>query len=149
MDLQRIAALPPELSPKQEKVIRLYFGLGCQRSHSAAEVAQAFGVSAQAIAGLLGAAKRRLAQDGLTARQLREAARREANLCNSSSPLPTAGSKVSGAAASSEDTAIRAGISFETLLSIRLSPLHISPASSIGGPKRPSSCRKTEFYEFQ
>jgi predicted DNA binding protein len=40
------------------------------------EVAQAFGISAQAIAGLLGAAERRLAQDGLTSWQLREAAQR-------------------------------------------------------------------------
>ena len=60
MDLQRISGLLRKLSPRQEKVIRRLFGLGCQRPHSAREVAQEFGVSAQVIAGLLGAAQRRL-----------------------------------------------------------------------------------------
>src|ERR1017187_10313359 len=36
----------------REKVIRLYFGLGCQRPHSALEIAQAFAVSSQVIAEL-------------------------------------------------------------------------------------------------
>ena len=80
MDLQRISGLLRKLSPRQEKAIRLFFGLGCQRPHSAREVAQECGVSAQVIAGLLGAAQRRLAQDGLSSSQLREAARWEADL---------------------------------------------------------------------
>jgi hypothetical protein len=46
MDLNRILRM---LQPRQEKVIRLYFGLGCQRSHSALEVAAAFEVSSQVI----------------------------------------------------------------------------------------------------
>jgi DNA-directed RNA polymerase sigma subunit (sigma70/sigma32) len=87
MDLQRISGLLRKLSPRQEKVIRLYFGLGCRQSHSAREVAHEFGVSAQVIAGLLGAAQRRLAQDGLTSSQLREAARCEADLRHSSLPF--------------------------------------------------------------
>jgi DNA-directed RNA polymerase sigma subunit (sigma70/sigma32) len=84
MDLQRISGLLRKLSPRQEKVIRLYFGLGCRQSHSAREVAHEFGVSAQVIAGVLGAAQRRLAPDGLTFSQLREAARCEADLRHSS-----------------------------------------------------------------
>jgi DNA-directed RNA polymerase sigma subunit (sigma70/sigma32) len=48
------------LPPRQEKVIRLYFGLGCQRPHSALEIAEAFEVSSQVIAGILGAAESRL-----------------------------------------------------------------------------------------
>jgi len=71
------------LQPRQEKVIRLYFGLGCQRPHSALEIAQAFEVSSQVIAGILGAAERKLARIGLTPMQMREAARREAELHHS------------------------------------------------------------------
>ena len=77
MDLNRILRM---LQPRQEKVIRLYFGLGCQRSHSALEIADAFEVSSQVIAGILGAAERRLARLGLTPMQMRAAARREAEL---------------------------------------------------------------------
>jgi len=68
------------LNPEQEKVIRLYFGLGCQRPHSALEIAQVFGVSSPVIAGLLGAAERRLARLGLTPLQIREAVRGQAEL---------------------------------------------------------------------
>jgi RNA polymerase primary sigma factor len=75
MDLPRISELLRKLSPRQEKVLRLYFGLGCRRCHSALEVAQEFGVTVPVIAGLLGVAQRRLKQDGLTARHLRAAAR--------------------------------------------------------------------------
>ena len=74
MDLNRILRM---LLPRQEKVIRLYFGLGCQRSHSALEIAEAFEVSSQVIAGILGAAERRLARLGLTSIQKRAAARRD------------------------------------------------------------------------
>jgi DNA-directed RNA polymerase sigma subunit (sigma70/sigma32) len=84
MDLQYISGLLRQLSPRQEKVIRLFFGLGCQRPHSAREVAQEWQVSVQSIAALLGAAQRRLAQAGLTCSQLRQAARAEAGL----RPLP-------------------------------------------------------------
>ena len=80
MDLNRISEILRMLQPRQEKVIRLYFGLGCQRSHSALEIAEAFEVSSQVIAGILGTAERRLARFGLTPIQLRAAARREAEL---------------------------------------------------------------------
>jgi DNA-directed RNA polymerase sigma subunit (sigma70/sigma32) len=80
MDLHRISELLRKLSPRQEKVIRLYFGLGCQLPHSAQEMAAEFGVSAQVIAGILGAAERRLAKEGLSASQLREGGQREARL---------------------------------------------------------------------
>ena len=43
--------------------------------HSAQEMAEEFGVSVQVIAGIIGAAQRWLAQEGLTASDLREAAR--------------------------------------------------------------------------
>jgi DNA-directed RNA polymerase sigma subunit (sigma70/sigma32) len=46
MDLNRISELLRRLHPRQEKVLRLYLGLGCQRPHSAVEIAQQFGVSA-------------------------------------------------------------------------------------------------------
>ena len=84
MDLQRLSGLLRKLSPRQEKVLRLYFGLGCERPHSAQEMAQEFGVSAHAIGGILGAAQRRLAGEGLTTRDLREAARQEAAIGNES-----------------------------------------------------------------
>ena len=80
MDLERISGLLRTLSPRQEKVVRLYFGLGCERPHSAGEMAQEFGVSSHVISGILGGAKRRLAQVGLTPTQLKEAARCEAEL---------------------------------------------------------------------
>jgi len=35
MDLQDVSGRLRKLSPQQEKVIRLYFGLGCERPHSA------------------------------------------------------------------------------------------------------------------
>ena len=38
MDLNRISEILRMLQPRQEKVIRLYFGLGCQRSHLQASV---------------------------------------------------------------------------------------------------------------
>src|ERR1017187_3432700 len=73
--MDRISRLLRGLRPLQEKVLRLYFGLGCERPHSAQEIAEECGVSAQGIAGIIGAAQRRLAQEGLTASDLREAAR--------------------------------------------------------------------------
>ena len=75
MDLDRIFLLLRELRPRQEKVLRLYLGLGCERPHSAQEMAEELGVSVQVIAGIIGAAQRRLAQEGLTASDLCEAAR--------------------------------------------------------------------------
>ena len=79
MDLDRISGLLRTLTPRQEKVVRLYFGLGCE-PHSASEMAQEFGVSSHVISGILGGAKRRLALVGLTPTQLKEAARCEAEL---------------------------------------------------------------------
>ena len=75
MDMDRISRPVRGLRPLQEKVLRLYFGLGCERPHAVQEMAEEFGVSAQMIAGIIGAAQRKLTQDGLTASDLREAAR--------------------------------------------------------------------------
>lgn len=71
-----LTALLRGLRPLQEKIVRLYFGMGCQRSHSAAEIAREFQVSSQVIGGILGGAQRRLAKVGWTPRKLAEAARR-------------------------------------------------------------------------
>jgi DNA-directed RNA polymerase sigma subunit (sigma70/sigma32) len=80
MDLTRMSEILRMLQPRQEKVIRLFFGLGCQRPHSALEIAEAFAASSQVIAGILGAAQRRLARLGLTAIEMRAAARQESEL---------------------------------------------------------------------
>ena len=64
------------LSPLQE-IVRLYFGIGCERSHSASEIAREFQVSSQVIGGILAGAQRRLAKVGLTPCQLAEAACRD------------------------------------------------------------------------
>ena len=77
IDRIRLASLLKTLNPRQEKVVRLYFGLGCLRSHSASEIAREFHVSPQVIGGVLGGAERKLAQAGLTRSELREAAREE------------------------------------------------------------------------
>ena len=79
MDWDRISELLRKLTARQEKVIRLYFGLGCQRPHSTDEMAQEFGVSGRVIAGILAAAERRLAREGLTSPELCEAAGHEAD----------------------------------------------------------------------
>ena len=86
MNLDDTAALLRKLPAQQEKVVRLYFGLGCRRPHSAEEMAQEFGVSERAIAALLGAAQRRLARDGLTTNELVAAARQQAELHDSTLP---------------------------------------------------------------
>ena len=72
----RVAALLRSLDPLQEKVVRLHYGMGCQRGHSATEIARALQVPPAVIAGLLREAHAWLAQSGWTPRQLRAAARR-------------------------------------------------------------------------
>jgi hypothetical protein len=75
LDRNRLADLLKTLSPIQEKVVRLYFGLGCQRSHSASEIAQEFHVSPQVIGGILSGAERKLWKAGWTPKELRQAGR--------------------------------------------------------------------------
>jgi hypothetical protein len=74
VDIEGINRLLRGLPPMREKVLRFYFGLGCKRTHTAGEVAEEFGVSAQVIGGILGAGQRRLATEGLAVQDLREAA---------------------------------------------------------------------------
>ena len=74
VELNRVAELLRTLSPTQEKVVRLYFGLGCREPHSASEIAREFHVTSQVIGGILGGAQRKLARVGLTPSNLREAA---------------------------------------------------------------------------
>ena len=88
-----LAEVLRKLSPRQEKVTRMYYGLGCQRPHSAPEMAQEFGVSEQVIAALLGAAQRRLAREGLSAGDLREAARQPAEVLPSAPSERASGSQ--------------------------------------------------------
>lgn len=73
-DAEDVSRILRKLTPQQEKVVRLYFGLGCRRAHSAAEIAEEFGVSPATIAGILGAAKKSLADAGINAQDLLEAA---------------------------------------------------------------------------
>lgn len=73
-DQERLSEILRRLTPQQEKLIRLYFGLGCKRSHSAAEMAEEFGVSTAIITGILGAAKKELAKAGITTQVLQAAA---------------------------------------------------------------------------
>jgi hypothetical protein len=75
VDLNRLSALLREhLSLEQEKVVRLYFGLGCSQSFSTSEIAREFRVSWQRISGIVRAAQRKLTLVGLTPGVLREAA---------------------------------------------------------------------------
>ena len=80
MDLVAIAERLRTLTPRPEKVIRLYFGRGGQRPHAAQELAQACGVSLPVIAGTIGAAQKRLAQQGVRSAHLRDAARQQSAL---------------------------------------------------------------------
>jgi DNA-directed RNA polymerase sigma subunit (sigma70/sigma32) len=64
MDLAGLAHLLKKLSTRQEKVTRLYCGLGCERTHSIQEMAQEFGVSEEAVDNLLKAARKRLEREG-------------------------------------------------------------------------------------
>ena len=45
VDLDGLARRLRQLRPEAEKVIRMYFGLGCPRCHSAQEMAAGFGVT--------------------------------------------------------------------------------------------------------
>ena len=73
-DSERLSKILRRLTPRQEKVVRLHFGLGCKRSHSVAEIAAEFGVTTALITGILEAATRRLAKAAVMIRELREAA---------------------------------------------------------------------------
>jgi DNA-directed RNA polymerase sigma subunit (sigma70/sigma32) len=57
LDAQALAALLKTLPPLQEKVVRLFYGFACRRSHSACEIAGEFEVSPQVIGGVLGVDK--------------------------------------------------------------------------------------------
>ena len=61
------------LRPIEEKVVRLSYGIGCQRPHSAAEIAAEFGVGADLVEAILEEAEQRLAQQGVPRRQLLQA----------------------------------------------------------------------------
>ena len=74
-DSERLAKILRRLTPRQEKVVRLHFGLGCKRSHSVAEIAAECGVSTTLITGILEAANRRLTEAGVTMEELMETAR--------------------------------------------------------------------------
>jgi DNA-directed RNA polymerase sigma subunit (sigma70/sigma32) len=73
LDGKRLDDLLRSLSPIQEKVVRLYFGLGCQRSHTAAEIAAEFQVAPRVICDILSEAERQLRQGGVTPSELGKA----------------------------------------------------------------------------
>ena len=74
-DFQRLSKILRRLTPRQEKVVRLHFGLGCKRPHSVGEMAAEFGVSTALITAILAAATKRLVKSGVTMGDLKEAAR--------------------------------------------------------------------------
>jgi len=61
------------LRPIEEKIVRLRYGIGCKRAHSAAEIATEFGVGADLVAAILEEAERRLAERGVARHQLQQA----------------------------------------------------------------------------
>ncbi|MGA2580051.1 MAG: hypothetical protein ABSH24_28975 [Bryobacteraceae bacterium] len=60
------------LRPIEEKVVRLSYGIGCQRAHSAAEVAAEFGVGTDVVEAILEEAEQRLAERGVPRDQLQQ-----------------------------------------------------------------------------
>lgn len=61
------------LPPIEEKVVRLIYGIGCQRRHSVAEIAVEFGVATDLVAAILQEGERRLAERGVPREQLQQA----------------------------------------------------------------------------
>jgi hypothetical protein len=61
------------LRPIEEKVVRLSYGIGCHRAHSATEIAAEFGVDADLVEAILEDAEQRLAEQGVPRRQLLQA----------------------------------------------------------------------------
>ena len=74
-DASRLAEDLRSLEPMQEKVVRLHYGLGCERAHRPGEIARAMAVTPRAIRGVLQEAQQRLGQRGWTPEALRSAAR--------------------------------------------------------------------------
>jgi RNA polymerase primary sigma factor len=74
MDASQIAECLRGLPPLQEKVVRLRYGLGCERAHSVKAIARAFAMTPEVIGGILMEAQRRLANSGLRPDHLRAAA---------------------------------------------------------------------------
>jgi hypothetical protein len=63
--LREAAGLLKTLSPKEEKVLRMFFGWGCEREHTALEVAQEFDVSRDVIYRLRKRALTRMGRIGM------------------------------------------------------------------------------------
>lgn len=73
-----LATLGPrlrKLRPIEEKIVRLCYGIGCQRAHSAEEIAREFGVARELVDAIREEAERRLAQEGLFRTELQQAGR--------------------------------------------------------------------------
>ena len=66
----KLGAALRTLRPIEEKVVRLSYAIGCQRAHSAAEIAAQFGVGADLVEAILEEAEQRLAEQGVPRRQL-------------------------------------------------------------------------------
>ena len=61
------------LRPIEEKVVRLAYGIGCERAHGAEEIAMEFGVAPALIVEILEEAERRLEQAGVVRNALERA----------------------------------------------------------------------------
>lgn len=66
-DIERLSAVLRTLAPKEEKLIRLRYGIGCQRPHSADEMGEFFRVSTWRINRILREARAQLRTFGLEA----------------------------------------------------------------------------------
>ena len=69
----RLGAALRTLRPIEEKVVRLRYGIGCQRAHCATEIAAEFGVAVELVEVILEEAEQRLAEQGVSRRQLQQA----------------------------------------------------------------------------
>ena len=75
MDVSRLTEDLRSLEPMQEKVVRLHYGLGCERAHAPTEIARAMAVTPRAIREVLQGAQQRLGERGWGPEALRSAAR--------------------------------------------------------------------------
>jgi DNA-directed RNA polymerase specialized sigma24 family protein len=60
------------LPPMEEKVLRLSYGIGCQRAHSTAEIAAAFGMRTDLVETILEEAEQHLAEHGVPPDRLQQ-----------------------------------------------------------------------------
>ena len=77
MDPERIVSLLKTLSPKEEKTIRMLYGIGCERAHTFPEIAQEFDAPNRKMREIFNRASRRLIKRGITHEELQALGRLE------------------------------------------------------------------------